>query len=276
MHLDSGEKAEGTIHMAEPVTEETIRKEMGSHIKTIRQVQWDRQQGRILSFITEKLGAVTLSAIPSPAPDEEVAPILCEAIRHKDVGLTFREDVRQLQGRVALMRRMFPTEDWPDMNEEALVSSPEDWLTPWLVGIRTEEQLAGLPLLAALKAMLSRQQNHRLEKDAPVTMFVPSGRSIALDYSAGELPILAVKLQELFGLAVTPTVAGGRVAVLVHLLSPAGRPVQITRDLKGFWETGYPQVKKELQGRYPKHPWPDDPWNAVPTHKISRKSGKPL
>lgn len=103
-------------------------------------------------------------------------------------------------------------------------------------------------------------------------MVVPSGRTIALNYAAGELPILAVKLQELFGLAVTPTVAGGRVAVLVHLLSPAGRPVQITRDLKGFWENGYPQVKRELQGRYPKHPWPDNPWNAVPTHKTSRKT----
>ena len=105
-----------------------------------------------------------------------------------------------------------------------------------------------------------------------MAIVVPSGRSIVLDYSTGALPVLAVKLQELFGLATTPTVAGGRVAVLVHLLSPAGRPVQITGDLKGFWESGYPQVKKELQGRYPKHPWPDNPWNAVPTHRISRKS----
>jgi ATP-dependent helicase HrpB len=105
-----------------------------------------------------------------------------------------------------------------------------------------------------------------------MAIVVPSGRSIVLDYSTGALPVLAVKLQELFGLATTPTVAGRRVAVLVHLLSPAGRPVQITGDLKGFWESGYPQVKKELQGRYPKHPWPDNPWNAVPTHRISRKS----
>lgn len=258
--------------MAEPVAEETVREELGSHIRTIREVEWDRQEGRIVSFITEKLGALTLSAKPFPVPDEEVVPILCQVVRSGAATLTFGEEVRQLQGRVALMKRAFPAEDWPDMAEEALLSSPEGWLSPWLAGVRTGEQLAGLPLLAALRALLSRQQGYSLDKDVPAAMVVPSGRAIAVNYAAGELPVLAVKLQELFGLAVTPTVAGGRVAVVVHLLSPAGRPVQITRDLKGFWENGYPQVKKELQGRYPKHPWPDDPWNAVATHKISRKT----
>lgn len=272
VHLDRGEKAEGMIHMAEPVAEETVREELGSHIRTIREVEWDRQEGRIVSFITEKLGALTLSAKPFPVPDEEVVPILCQVVRSGAATLTFGEEVRQLQGRVALMKRAFPAEDWPDMAEEALLSSPEGWLSPWLAGVRTGEQLAGLPLLAALRALLSRQQGYSLDKDVPAAMVVPSGRAIAVNYAAGELPVLAVKLQELFGLAVTPTVAGGRVAVVVHLLSPAGRPVQITRDLKGFWENGYPQVKKELQGRYPKHPWPDDPWNAVATHKISRKT----
>jgi ATP-dependent helicase HrpB len=272
VRLDGGEKAEGTIHVAEAVAEETIRKEMGSHIKTVRRVEWDRQARRIVSFVTERLAALTLSAAPFAAPDGEVTPILCEVIRSGTAFLTFGEDVKQLRSRVALMKRTFPEEDWPDMTEEALVLSPETWLSPWLGGIRTGEQLARLSLLPALKALLSRQQSYRLDKDAPVAMVVPSGRTIALNYAAGALPILAVKLQELFGLALTPTVAGGRVAVLVHLLSPAGRPVQITRDLEGFWENGYPQVKKELQGRYPKHPWPDDPWNAIPTHKTSRKT----
>jgi ATP-dependent helicase HrpB len=271
VHLDGGEKAEGTIHMAEPVTGDTIMKEMRSHIEIVRQMEWDRQEERVLSCLVEKLGALTLSAKPFSARDEEAAPILCEAIRSGAASLTFGEDAGQMQGRGALMKRTFPGEDWPDLSEEALLRSPETWLTPWLKGIRTKGQLAGLPLLPALKAILSRQQLQRLEKEAPPTIAVPSGRTIALDYAAGELPVLAVKLQELFGLAVTPTVAAGRVAVLVHLLSPAGRPVQITRDLKGFWETGYPQVKRELQGRYPKHPWPDDPWKAVPTHRTSRK-----
>ncbi len=272
VHLDSGEKAEGTIHMAEPVAEETIRKEMGTHIETMRQVEWNRQEERIVSFLTERLGALTLSAIPFSAPDEEVIPILCQAIRSRTAALTFGREIGQLQGRIALLGRTFPGESWPDLSEEVLLSSPEAWLSPWLAGVRTGEQLAKLPLLPPLKALLSREQGYRLDKDAPTSIVVPSGRSIILDYAAGEFPVLAVKLQELFGLATTPTVAGGRVAILVHLLSPAGRPVQITRDLKGFWESGYPQVRKELQGRYPKHPWPDNPWNAVPTHRISRKS----
>ena len=272
VHLDGGEKAEGTIHMAEPVSEEIIRRELGTHIETRRQVEWDRQEGRIISFLAERLGALSFSEKPFPAPDEEAIPILCETIRSGTALLTFGREDRQFQGRVALLRRAFPGENWPDLSEEALLSSPEGWLAPFLAGIRTGEQLAGLALLPALKAFLSREQRKRLDESAPATLVVPSGRSVSLDYAAKELPVLAVKLQELFGLAATPTVAGGRVAVLIHLLSPAGRPVQITRDLKGFWEYGYPQVRKELQGRYPKHPWPDNPWNAVPTHRTKRRS----
>jgi ATP-dependent helicase HrpB len=276
VHLDGGEKAEGTIHMAEPVSEEIIRREMSAHIETQRQVEWDKQEGRILSFLVERLGALSLSAKPFPAPDEEAIPILCEAIRSGAAILNFDREAKQFQGRIALLRRAFPAENWPeenwpDLSEAALLSSPEGWLAPWLTGFRTGEQLAGLALLPALKALLSREQRKRLDERAPTSLVVPSGRSVLLDYTAGELPVLAVKLQELFGLAATPAIAGGRVAVLIHLLSPAGRPVQITRDLKGFWESGYPQVKKELQGRYPKHPWPDNPWNAVPTHRTQRR-----
>ena len=292
VHLDGGEKAEGTIHMAEPVTEEIIRREMSAHIETRRQVEWNRQEGRIFSSLVERLGTLSLSARPFPAADEEAVPILCNAIRTGSAALTFDSEARQFQGRVALLRRTFseekgdkgkgpennyseggrPGEKWPDLSAEALLSSPEEWLAPWLGGIRTGEQLAGLRLLPTLKAILSREQRQRLDELAPMTIIVPSGRNIVLDYAAGELPVLAVKLQELFGLAATPTIAGGRVGVLIHLLSPAGRPVQITRDLKGFWGSGYPQVKKELQGRYPKHPWPEDPWNALPTHRTSRRN----
>jgi ATP-dependent helicase HrpB len=267
VHLDGGERTEGTIHMAEPVSEEIIRQELGAHIETRRQVAWDKQESRIISFRTERLGALSLSTKPIPVSDAEALPILCAAIRSGAATLTFGRQERQFQGRVAMLSRAFPGENWPDLSAAALFSSPEGWLAPSLAGIRTGEQLAGLALLPALTALLTREQRQRLDESAPVAIAVPSGRSVSLDYTAGELPVLAVKLQELFGLAATPTVAGGRVAVLIHLLSPAGRPVQITRDLKGFWATGYPQVKKELQGRYPKHPWPDNPWNAVPTHR---------
>jgi ATP-dependent helicase HrpB len=151
---------------------------------------------------------------------------------------------------------------------EHLTATPGEWLAPWLAGIRTRQALQRLDLLPALKARLTWEQLRLLEARAPVSLAVPSGSNVKIDYGSGEQPVLAVKLQEMFGLADTPRVAEGRVRVLLHLLSPARRPVQITQDLKGFWDTGYPEVRKDLKGRYPKHPWPDDPWNAVPTGRV--------
>jgi len=267
VQVDAGEKAEGMVHLAEPVGEELLREEMKNRLETLRRVDWDKREGRIVSTLEERLGAVQLSGRPVPPAEEEAAPLICEAIRSASSRINFSGEVRQFQGRVSLMRRTFPGEAWPDLSEEPLLSAPEDWLLPWLKGIRTREQLAGLDLLPALRAKLSREQQRLLGERAPTSLVVPSGRRVALDYASGDLPVLAVKLQEMFGLADTPEVAGGRVKVLIHLLSPAGKPVQVTRDLKGFWNSGYQQVKKELKGRYPKHPWPDDPWKAVPTRK---------
>jgi ATP-dependent helicase HrpB len=174
---------------------------------------------------------------------------------------------QQLQARVALITRTFPEENWPDLSKEALFGRPEEWLLPWLGGIRTAQQLQALELLQPLRSLLTREQGRLLEERTPATITVPSGSRVLIDYTAGPQPVLAVKLQEMFGLADTPTIAGGRIKLLLHLLSPAARPVQITQDLKAFWNTGYQQVKKELKGRYPKHPWPDDPRNAAPTRR---------
>ncbi len=142
---------------------------------------------------------------------------------------------------------------------------------PWLGGIRTSQGLRALDIFPPLKATLSFDQQRLLDERAPLQITAPSGSKIKIDYSSGGHPVLAVKIQEMFGLADTPVIAQGRVQILLHLLSPAQRPVQITRDLKGFWSTGYPLVKKDLKGRYPKHPWPDDPWNAVPTKRTKRR-----
>jgi len=267
VHVDAGEKAEGMVHLAEPVAEDLLRQEMSIRLETLRRVEWDKREGRIVSTLEERLGAVQLSARPVPPAEEEAAPLICEAIRSASARINFSKEIRQFQGRVGLMRRIFPAENWPDLSEERLLSAPQDWLLPWLEGIRTREQLVSLDLLPPLRAQLSREQQRLLGERAPASLAVPSGRRVALDYASGDLPVLAVKLQEMFGLADTPEVAGGRVKVLIHLLSPAGKPVQVTRDLKGFWNSGYQQVKKELKGRYPKHPWPDDPWKAVPTRK---------
>ncbi len=267
VNVDAGEKTEGLIHMAAPVTEERIRSECADTIETIRSVEWNRQEGRIAAAEEERLGALLLSARPFRPTDEEAAPILFDIIRANPDMLTFSNEARQFQSRAGLMKNIFPGENWPDLSDERLVASPEEWLLPWLGNIRSAQGLRGLNVLPALKAKLSREQWRLLDECAPLSITAPSGSLVALDYSAGGQPILAVKLQEMFGLADTPTIASGRVKVLLHLLSPARRPVQITQDLRGFWNTTYPLVKKDLKGRYPRHPWPDDPWNAAPTKR---------
>ena len=270
--VDKGEKAEGTVHLAEPLTEELIREELGDEIETVRRVDWDKQEGRIIATLEERVGTITLSNKQVNPSEEEVVLLLCEAIRSKTVKITFSREARHFQARVRLMKENFPEENWPDLSEETLLAAPQEWLLPWLSGIRNAQQLAALNILPALTDRLTWDQRRLLNDRAPVTINVPSGHNIPIDYVSGEIPVLAVKLQEMFGLADTPAIAGGRVKLLLHLLSPARRPVQITRDLKQFWNTGYPQVKKELKGRYPKHPWPDDPWNAVPTRKTKGRS----
>jgi ATP-dependent helicase HrpB len=272
VNLDAGEKAEGTVHLAEPLSEELIRQECSGRIERVRRVVWDKRESRIIAAMEERIGAVLLSVKPFNPSDEEAIPILCEAIKAAPDMLSFSKDASQFQARVGLMKRAFPEEDWPDLAAEYLSSHPEAWLLTWLGGKRSGQDIAGLDILSALRTQLSWKQQKLLDERVPTHIVVPSGHSIALDYTAGDIPVLAVKLQEMFGLADTPTVAGGRVKVLLHLLSPARRPVQVTQDLKGFWNTGYQQVKKELKGRYPKHPWPDDPWNAVPTRKTKPRS----
>ena len=265
--VDAGEKAEGFIHIAAPITEGLIRSECGMRIKIIRKAEWDSKEDRINAAIEERIETLLLSRRPFTPTDEEAAPILCEVIRTTPGVLAFNKEARQFRARAGLMKRAFPEETWPDLSDEKLFSEPEEWLLSWLTGIRSAQGLANLNILPALKATLSWEQQRLLDERAPLSLPVPSGSRVTLDYLNGDQPILAVKLQEMFGLADTPMIANGRVKVLLHLLSPARRPVQITQDLKGFWNNAYQQVKKDLKGRYPKHPWPDDPWNAAPTRR---------
>ncbi|PKN20089.1 MAG: ATP-dependent helicase HrpB [Deltaproteobacteria bacterium HGW-Deltaproteobacteria-6] len=270
--IDRGEKAEGTLHLVEPLTEELIRETLADQIETRRLVVWDKQEGRIVAALEERLGVITLSARQVNPPEEEVVSALCEAIRSRTARITFSREAQTLQARIRLMQQTFPEENWPDFSDETLLAAPREWLLPWLSGVRSAGQLAALNIGAALTEKLTWDQRRLLNDRAPVTINVPSGHNIPIDYVSGEIPVLAVKLQEMFGLADTPAIAGGRIKLLLHLLSPARRPVQITRDLKAFWNTGYPQVKKELKGRYPKHPWPDDPWNALPTRRTKGRT----
>jgi ATP-dependent helicase HrpB len=271
IHVDGGQRSEGRVHLAQPLTEDLIRQEMEARIEWVSLMTWDKKEGRIIALQEERLGSIVLSQRPLNPSDTEAASLLAAAIREADLLIPFTREARQFQGRVSLMRRAYPEEKWPDLSDYRLASEPEGWLTPFLKGIRTRDQLAGLDIMPALRAFLSREQMHLLEKRTPLFLPVPSGHEVLLDYASGEVPVLAVKCQEMFGLADTPTIAEGRITVLLHLLSPARRPVQITQDLREFWNSGYGQVKKELKGRYPKHPWPDDPWKAVPTRQTSRR-----
>ncbi len=269
--LDAGGPGEGTVHIASPLDEETIREECADRIRTTRRVEWDRREGRIVATIEEKIGSILLSTKPFRPSDDEASPILCDAIRTSVATLTFTKEALQFQGRVALMAKHFPAESWPDLSAEALLKKTNKWLQPWLGPARTAQDIAKLDILPALRAMLTREQQRLLDDRSPTHIVVPSGSRVVLDYESGDIPVLGVKLQEMFGLADTPKIAGGRVKILLHLLSPSRKPLQITQDLKGFWDSSYHQVKKEMKGRYPKHPWPDDPWNAIPTRKVKKR-----
>ena len=171
-----------------------------------------------------------------------------------------------------LLRRLKvrTAEDWPDLSEEALLATLRDWAPPWIHGLTRREHFQRMELAAALHGRLTHRQREILEREAPTHLTVPSGSRIPIDYEDGDAPSLSVRLQEMFGLTQTPAIAEGRVPLLLKLLSPAGRPVQVTRDLVSFWSRGYHEVRKDLKGRYPKHYWPDDPLAAQPTRRVRR------
>lgn len=271
LQVDGGAGAEGVIHRFITITEAQLRQALPQLLQRQRQVVWDETAGRVLASEQEQIGAVVLRSRQVAASDEEALPLLLEQIsRHGSASLTWSPAARQLQGRVALCARLLPEEGWPDLSDTWLDSHLEQWLGPLAGGLRSWQDIQKLDLAQGLQQLLDWRLQRELDNAAPLKLQIPSGRTASLDYTAEEGPVLAVKLQELFGLADSPTVCRGRRAVLVHLLSPAGRPVAVTRDLQGFWQRGYPEVRKELRGRYPKHPWPDDPWNAPATHRTKQ------
>lgn len=267
-----GEGREGRIRLAAPVDMNAIETRLGHRFVESEEVGWDAGGERVVAERVRRLGAVVLERAPLSSPDPEaVKRALLEAVRQQGMALLpWDEASRSLQARLNFLRSVAPEHGWPDVSDAALLQTLEAWLPPWLEGISSRAGLRQLDLGAALRARLDWEALQRLEEGAPERMRVPSGHLRRIDYGEAS-PVLAVKLQELFGLAETPTVAWGRVPLTLHLLSPAGRPIQVTRDLKGFWERTYPEVRKELKGRYPKHPWPEDPWSASPTAGVKRR-----
>jgi ATP-dependent helicase HrpB len=217
------------------------------------------------------LGALLLdsSEIRSPDPDAVLQAALTGLQQLGAAGLAWSPNLRQWRARVMLMRQYAvpAPAPWPDLSDAALDASIHEWAPAWLDGLTRREHFARLDLRGILESFLTHAQRAVLQREAPTHFTVPSGSSIAIDYTDGEIPSISVRLQELFGLHQTPAVAGGKLPLLLKLLSPAGRPVQITRDLVSFWERGYHDVKKDLKGRYPKHYWPDDPYTAQATRR---------
>ena len=198
--------------------------------------------------------------------EDELARALLDDVLTRGIDtLAWSKSAMQLQQRLAFMHRHDP--EWPDFSMDALAASAREWLLPHLIGVRGRTAVQKLDVAEMLAGRLTWQQRSQVDKLAPTHLVVPTGSNIFIDYSDPDAPFAAVRLQEVFGLAATPRLAGGRVPLTLHLLSPAQRPVQVTRDLASFWANGYFEVKKELKGRYPKHYWPDDPLTAEATRR---------
>jgi ATP-dependent helicase HrpB len=226
----------------------------------------------VLARKQKRLDALVLEDAPATAVSPEaITAALLEAVRQRGLdSLPWTPALRNLQARLGFLRRVLGAE-WPDVSDAELVKHLDRWLAPWMQGMSRLSHLARLPLQEALMGLLDHRQRRALEELAPSHVTVPSGSSLRVDYADGGIPVLRVKLQEMFGQADTPRLAGGKVPVMLHLLSPAQRPLQVTQDLKGFWQRTWPEVKKEMKGRYPKHQWPEDPTIAAP----SRSGRKP-
>ncbi len=257
------------VFLAEAITKKEIEQLFESELLPRSELYWDSREKRVVAREVVRLGSLIFSQKPSECVDPEAqATAVISGIRELGLNaLNWSSGAGQLRDRLAFLHRHFP-ENWSDQSDESLLNSAGQWLAPYLTGVRTADQFSRIDLLAALKSTLTWEQSKELDRLAPERITVPEGSKIRLDYSQ-EPPVLAVKLQMLFGATQTPSVGDGKVTVLVHLLSPAGRPVQITQDLLGFWDGSYEEVKKDMKGKYPRHPWPDNPREAVATRKTN-------
>jgi len=263
-----GSAQDSRIFLAAPITVGEIEDLYADRIVAEEIVRWSPRDGAVLARRRRRLGALLLEDKPFPTPDASaVKAAMADGIRQLGPkALPWSDDLAKWRERVAFMRAQ--DESWPDLSDAALLASLEEWLSPFLDGVSRRDHLARVDLAAALKALVPWDRQRDLDRLVPTHIEVPSGSRVAIDYTNPAEPTLSVRLQEMFGLSDTPRIAGGKVPLTVHLLSPARRPVQVTRDLASFWATGYKSVKAELKGRYPRHYWPDDPLIAEPTARV--------
>ena len=271
--LDGGQQW-ARIDLAAPVSLQDIETLYASQIQVMDEILWDNAIQAVRATRQHRLGSLVLSeqGLSKPNPSA-ISTALLQGIRLAGLDrLAWTSDLRQWRARVAFLRRIEGEESrWPDLSDEALLQTLDDWLSPYLSGFTTLDRVTKFDLTQPLHAFLSWEQSRRLEQWAPTHLTVPSGSSVHVEYETPDLPILAVRLQEMFGCKNTPRLVDGKIPVMLHLLSPARRPIQVTKDLSSFWTNTYQEVRKELRGRYPKHHWPEDPLTAPPTAKAKRR-----
>jgi ATP-dependent helicase HrpB len=266
-----GRRPESRIFVAAPLALDEIRQWFAGDIVAEDVVDWDPATRSVSGRRRERLGAIVLREAPLRNPDPALVwAAMMDRVRKAGTGaLPWDDGASRLRERITFIRTLDP--GWPDVTDGALMASLEEWLGPRLVGLTRWDDLGRVDLGGALLDLVGWERRVQLDRLAPTHVVVPSGSRVPVDYGDPERPVLAVRLQEMFGLTETPRVGQGAVPLTLHLLSPAGRPVQVTRDLAGFWRTSYFDVRKDLKGRYPRHHWPDDPLRAEPTKRVRPK-----
>lgn len=272
--LDGAER-EARIFLAAPLGLDALREIFAGEIEVRERIAWDSRQRAVIATQDELLAALVIEERPlARPPAEQVAAALLAGIRESSLDvLPWDRETQSLRARLQFVAGLAEESaaGWPDVSDDALLGSAERWLLPRIAGMTRIDHLARLSLRDALEDLLDWKQRQRLEELAPTHMSVPSGARIRIDYVDVDAPSLSVKVQELFGLRETPRIGGGAVPLLIKLLSPAQRPVQVTRDLASFWRSGYAEVRRELKGRYPRHDWPEDPLLARPSRGVRRR-----
>lgn len=268
-HLDSG-SGEGKIFLASPVSETELLPRATDRVS----VSWSHEKGMLIASKEKRLGNLILASQGISKIDEDVRiKVIADAIRDEGLRMiNWDEPQEQWQARVQSMSIWRPDEEWPDVTTAHLLDSLPEWLGPYLINVTRQQDLARLDLVSITQSILSWERSVKLDKLAPTKLLVPSGSMIKLHYLPdGTSPVMQVRLQEVFGLTETPSINDGRTKVLLHLLSPGYKPVQVTQDLKSFWQTAYHEVRKELRIRYPRHHWPEDPWTAEAVRGAKRR-----
>lgn len=259
-----GRSPESRVYLAASLSESDLRKELGNQVEAQESVAWDLERG-VTARVEQRLGAIVLSSRLNAQPDPVlVASAVSDAIRRHGLDmLPWSERAERLRQRLAFLNQVDAA--WPSMNDDALIASLMVAMETELGGIRSRADLQRIDLTAGLLSLLSWDQRAALDRLAPTHYVAPTGSRVPIDFADAAAPTVSIRLQEMFGCETTPTVFDGRVPVTLHLLSPAHRPVQVTRDLAGFWRTSYFDVRKDMRARYPRHSWPDDPLRATPT-----------